>query len=53
MVCIELDECFIGAHTDNDIDYTTFHMWINGSVAEGGPLVGSNFPAQHRTGCRE
>jgi len=28
MGCIKLDECFMGAHSDNDIDYATFHMWI-------------------------
>lgn len=28
MGCIELEECFLGAHSDNDIDYATFHMWI-------------------------
>lgn len=26
--CIELEECFMGAHSDNEIDYATFHMWI-------------------------
>jgi mannan endo-1,4-beta-mannosidase len=28
MGCIELDECWLGAHTDNGIDYATFHLWI-------------------------
>lgn len=28
MGCIELDECFLGAHSGNDVDYATFHMWI-------------------------
>jgi len=27
MGCIELDECFLGAHRDTGIDYATFHMW--------------------------
>lgn len=26
--CIEFDECFLRAHTRNDIDYATFHLWI-------------------------
>ncbi|WP_052691816.1 glycoside hydrolase 5 family protein [Teredinibacter purpureus] len=25
--CLELDECFLAAHSDNDVDYATFHMW--------------------------
>ena len=27
MGCLELDECFLGAHRDTGIDYATFHMW--------------------------
>jgi len=28
MGCIEFDECWLNAHTDNGIDYATFHLWI-------------------------
>jgi len=28
MGCIELDACFLGAHSNNDVDYATFHMWV-------------------------
>ena len=28
MGCLELDECFIAAHSGNAIDYATFHMWL-------------------------
>lgn len=28
MGCIEMEACFLDAHTDNDIDYATFHMWL-------------------------
>ncbi|MCG8369110.1 MAG: hypothetical protein MJA32_01200 [Proteobacteria bacterium] len=28
MGCIGLDECFLRAHSGNDIDYATFHLWI-------------------------
>lgn len=27
MGCLEMDECFLGAHTSNGIDYATFHIW--------------------------
>jgi mannan endo-1,4-beta-mannosidase len=27
MGCLELDECFLGAHDGTGIDYATFHMW--------------------------
>ncbi|WP_083607950.1 glycoside hydrolase 5 family protein [Teredinibacter haidensis] len=25
--CLDMNECFLGAHADNGIDYATFHMW--------------------------
>lgn len=28
MGCIELDECYLGAHTETGVDYATFHMWL-------------------------
>jgi endo-1,4-beta-mannosidase len=28
MGCIELEECFLMAHTGNDVDYATFHLWL-------------------------
>jgi Endo-beta-mannanase len=27
MGCLEMDECYLGAHAGNGIDYATFHMW--------------------------
>ena len=27
MGCLVMDECFLAAHSDNGIDYATFHMW--------------------------
>lgn len=27
MGCLELDDCFIGAHADTGVDYATFHIW--------------------------
>lgn len=27
MGCLELDECFIGAHAGTGVDYATFHIW--------------------------